>query len=293
MDEVEADEFQTMGHATMGIDLKYPKLPVPRHVQAAKASLLAPLISVIVNTLLTKNSDDRSVALVIGVCAGILIFVGFVFALWGIVGAIRKGPLRTLLPAVCGLVINGTLVFAAISGILAAAKLAEEHRANDAAIASDDWVPTDEGWYVDRRTGFAIRFPVEWEVQPYPVDGLAVAALNPPQSQDDVFVEQINVVTRLLPPGVTPEGFVSNDLDDLRRSTVDYVEHGVGTRTINGTDWTWVDYEHEVEGTRIRTLGVSAVRHGRVFVTSCIGLSDEFDLNKTTFDRVIDSIRTP
>ena len=70
--------------------------PASRHVQAARASWMAPLIAVFVNLTIATKPDDRTLTLAVGAVCGVIVILGFLFGLWGIVGASRKGPRGTL-----------------------------------------------------------------------------------------------------------------------------------------------------------------------------------------------------
>jgi|GEM_PF-1432711 len=150
-----------------------------RHIQAAKASWLAPVIAIVFNVLVGKNSEERFVMIAVGAIAGTIIIAGLIFAMWGIIGAFRKGPLRVLIPASVGLLINGFLVYITVDNFFTVRQIAQEHRERKLIEESDEWIPAGDGWYVDRSAYFAIKFPNDWEVISNPQDGVAVIAISP------------------------------------------------------------------------------------------------------------------
>ena len=104
----------------------HPLRPItPMHVQAAKASWIAPLLAILLNAVIGRTSEELIVTIAIGVIAGIMVVGGLIFALWAIVGALIKGPRRVLIPAGIGLLSNGLLVYLVIYTVLYIRRAAE------------------------------------------------------------------------------------------------------------------------------------------------------------------------
>ena len=267
--------------------------PTPKHVQAAKASWLAPLIAIIVNFLVGRNAEDRSVIILVGVFAVLMIVVGLVFALWAIVGAFSKGPRRILFPASIGLIINGFLVYSAVDTFLLVQETAQERHAQEAIESSDDWIPAGEGWHIDRSAHFAIQFPEKWEVIPNWQDRVAVLALSPLESAEDKFRENITIVAGRVPPRTDPKAFLAEDLEDLRQSTVGFKEYGSGNKTLNGVEWSWIEYRQVAQGIETRVIANLAVRNGRIYAILCSGSPDRLHVFEELFAKSVQSIRIP
>lgn len=87
------------------------KPTVPFHVQAARASWMAPLVGIVVFNVVGRSAESQNVSFAIACLAGVTYVVGLVFAVWAIAGAFRKGPLKILIPASIGLLINGLIIF--------------------------------------------------------------------------------------------------------------------------------------------------------------------------------------
>lgn len=265
----------------------------PSHVQAAKASWVAPLVAIFINMALGKNADDRTTKLAIAVFAGLIILAGFVFAIWAIIGAFREGPKRILIPATIGLVINSFLVYMVYFTFTIAPKIIEQHRREEAAAVLTDWIPTGEDWHVDRKSFFAIQFPDDWEVIRDPQAGIAAIALSPLDSSEDQFQENITIVSGSIPAGMTREAVIAKDLRDLRRNTPGFLEYDSGTMAINGVDWSWIEFRQFAEGNELRVTGHMAVRHGRAYAVLCGGKPDRVADLKPVFDEVVSSLRVP
>lgn len=265
----------------------------PKHVQAAKASWMAPLIAIILNVTVGNSSEDRSIKIVVAFVALAIIAIGLLFAIWAVVGAFRLGPRRILVPACIGLFVNGFLIFATINTVLLARQIAEQRRTQQEAAASDEWIPNGRGWHVDRGAGFAIQLPDDWEVVSNPQEHVAVMALSPPESDQDTFRENMTIATAHMPQQMSPDSFLANELDLLRKNTVAYEEYGTGTKTHGRLKWSWVAYRQVVQETESRVICHIAVRNGRVYVVSCAGHPDRFQEFQEQFDKSIASIQTP
>lgn len=119
----------------------------PLHVQAAKASWLAPLIGIIVFTVVGRNATSREVTFAVACISGIIYSVGLVFAVWAIIEAFRKGPLRILLPASVGLAINGLIVYGFVATFFIAQDLKQRSQSNEQQLNQDQSSQVDgENW---------------------------------------------------------------------------------------------------------------------------------------------------
>ena len=265
----------------------------PKHAQAAKASWLAPLIAIILNAAVAKTADDRYIAIVIGVIASVIIVIGFIFAIWAIIGAVTIGPRRILLPAGIGLVVNGFLIYGAVDLFFELKQIAEQRNAQQVVEASDEWIPNGDRWYVDRIGGFAIQFPEEWEVVPNPQEDIAVMALSPFETAEDTFRENITIAAFRVPPQTSFENFWTNHLELLRTNIAGYEEYGTGSKTHNGLVWSWVTYRQVVQSIESRVTYYMAMRNGRIYMVACACHPDRVHEFQKRFDESIASIRIP
>lgn len=125
--------------------------------QAAKASLVAPLIGFAINCLGRANTSqpDRTLSLVFGGISGLLIIAGFTFAIIAIIKASSGRNRGYLGTAILGLVFN-TLLIALIGGVAffatrtaarrSAAARTQLTAAQAQAAGRDAFVKSD-GWY--------------------------------------------------------------------------------------------------------------------------------------------------
>ena len=103
---------------------------VPFHVQAAKASWIAPLVGIVVFSMVGRNAETQDVRFAVACMAGAIYAIGLIFAVWAIVGAFQKGPRKILIPASIGLLINGLIVSAFVGAIITARQHVQQTEGN-------------------------------------------------------------------------------------------------------------------------------------------------------------------
>jgi hypothetical protein len=92
------------------MDTPPPKIPFP--VQAAKASLFAPLLSFIIGMLAQPQMRGNRIGMfIIGSISTLLIIAGFILGIMALVSCRRHGYVDTFGRAVTGTLINGLFVF--------------------------------------------------------------------------------------------------------------------------------------------------------------------------------------
>ena len=118
------------------------KTPLAR--QAATASLITPLLAILVSAAaatLTQGAEANPLLKVaLGILCAMLILAGFVFSLIALAGISRHGPQGILGKSLCGLAINGLLVFFFIFGFVTGfnrARQSHQFLKDAAATASD------------------------------------------------------------------------------------------------------------------------------------------------------------
>ncbi len=257
---------------------------VPWHVQAAKASWIAPLAAGFMNCAVGRRIDDRTTALAVAAIALAMILAGLAFAAWAIIGAFTKGPRGVLGPAIVGVLLNGLVVYVVADAFL---------NPREDAAASGDWIPRGDDWYVDQRALFAVQFPEGWEVIPYPEEGGAVVALAPIESHQDGLRERIAINTGVIPPRSDPKAFLAAELEDFRQNTPGFREHGSGRKAISGVPWSWLDFRQVVDGNELRITIYMTVRDSRSYAVMCGSAPDRAEALEETFDDCVSSIRMP
>lgn len=271
----------------------------PFFIQAARASVFVPFIAMCAGVVLTvgqahgvQQQDDLS-RLAPGLISAVLIPLGLVLAFWGFVGAVINRKYGTMIIGVIGLALNGFIVCAAITSFSLAKKVAEKRRAEQAKLASDDWIPKGEGWHVDREARFAIQFPDGWEVVEQPQPGITVYAVSPIDGLTDTFRENIVITAGRAGPRDEPLDFMTRELNAARSQGIQVKEHRRGTKEIRGVVWHLIEYDQITPVTSAEVIAYTTIRHGQAYVVVCsnqFGARGQFG---ATFNAAIDSLHVP
>jgi hypothetical protein len=108
----------------------------PWTVQAAKASWLAPLVALGVgfatNIMMSGNrqvepATVRTIWLTVGGICILLVLIGFICGIFALFGIRRHGAMRTLLPAVIGLLLCSGYTYLIVVAVLVAKQAAERN----------------------------------------------------------------------------------------------------------------------------------------------------------------------
>jgi hypothetical protein len=99
----------------------------PFAVQAARASIFAPVIAVLLNMLTSAQTEGpRVVRVAIGITCSLLILTGFVCAVIGLANIRKHGRKGILVRSVVGLLINGIAIAGAVYSIPVTRRLQEQ-----------------------------------------------------------------------------------------------------------------------------------------------------------------------
>lgn len=91
------------------------KQKVPFAQQAAKASLFAPLIAIVVNLFTIQiKQDSKSAALIITTTCSLMIIAGLIFGIIALFGIRKHGKTGILWRSILGLLLNGFLIVSAL-----------------------------------------------------------------------------------------------------------------------------------------------------------------------------------
>lgn len=271
----------------------------PFYVQAARASVLVPFIAICAGVVLTAGQLDQPkqqedlTRLTPAIISAVLIPLGLILASWGMIGGLMNGRLGTAFIAVIGFSLNGFIVFAAITSFLHIRQIAEKRSAEQAALASDAWIPEGDGWHIDRQNRFAIQFPEGWEVMDKVQPHVSVAALCPVDRMTANFRANIAVVVDRAAPGDEPLDSMERELDFAKSQAIEVKVHDRGTKSINGVTWHWMEYNQVALGAKAKVTASAAIRYGRLYVVLCSQHLESENSFQQEFDAAIDSIRVP
>jgi len=219
-----------------------------------------------------------------------MLVAGLGFGVWAVVGALANGRRSVLAGAAfVGLLVNGVFLYAAIAAYLVARDAPQSNTR-----FSTDWIPDGDGWHVDQHALFAIQLPEGWEMAPYLDESVPLVAKCQERAAGDVFRERMVIGSDRVGLQSDREAFLAEELERVRQGTGGFEEIGCGSKTINGVEWSWIDYRHVNERNEPRvTSRYITVRNGRRYHIICCGHPARALKFEKLFERSIASVRVP
>jgi hypothetical protein len=143
----------------------------------------------------------------------------------------------------------------------------------------------DTGAY--QGTGYSITCPDTYQVSK--PQGADFACLSPKKDAKDTFLENINVVIEKLPSGfggteqytaIVKKNFAKHLLDS-------------GVLTIQGTKFSWVEYNMDYGTTTMHNRVYMSVKNGSAYVVtaSMLDSGDSFKQNKTILENIVKTFK--
>jgi formylglycine-generating enzyme required for sulfatase activity len=139
---------------------------------------------------------------------------------------------------------------------------------------------------------FTIGLPENWkkEEQEFNQGIRMLLALSPDESPDDIFSENINVVTV---PADTSNLKEANTrgINTLKQNTTNFqlLDQGLSKMGIN--DVAWFIHTFDYEGYTLKVLKVTIINGSKMYLVTCTALASTFDRYRPFFDQIISSIK--
>ena len=103
----------------------------------------------------------------------------------------------------------------------------------------------EPGRYYNKKFSFSIKFPAGWEIN----EGeqkTAVLAIKTDITQDDIFPENINIVTTELPAGMNLESFLNMQVSGIKVVLEKITDLDKGITEVNKKQTAWVSYLYKI-----------------------------------------------
>lgn len=271
-------------------EITLPPERKPWHVRAAMMSWILFVVGFVVNISFGKTSSLSGI--VVGVLLFAIFFGGLLAAIWSTVCAFTKGPKTILVHAAIGLVLNGWVVHLAFRSYQSTQIAIGQRHAEEKLATSDHWIPTGDGWHVDRKELFAIRFPKIWNVKKQPKPKVAVVASSPLTADSPEHSELITVSVNRISPFLEPARVLASELNTLS-ATDGYEKRNSGTIAINDVEWFWVTYRLPISEVDSLVTSYFVIRNTRLYVVSRIALFEKPDAWTDEIGNSIESIVIP
>jgi len=137
--------------------------------------------------------------------------------------------------------------------------------------------------------GFAIRMPPGWEMKQCNDD--MVVALEPKESKDDNFRENVSVVVEDVKEGTELDEYVKRRVRDMKRLSEDFYLWGNSRATLDGMPARRLVYSITFAGIRCKCLAFIALRGSHGYVLTCAAQPHRFDQLLPLFRECVASFR--
>ena len=137
--------------------------------------------------------------------------------------------------------------------------------------------------------GFAIRMPSGWEIKQCGED--VVVALEPKESKDDNFRENVSVVVEDVREGTELEEYVKRRVRDMRRLSEDFYLWGNTKATLDGITARRLVYSITFARIKCKCLALIALRGAHGYVVTCAAEPHRFDQLLPLFKECVGSFR--
>ena len=162
--------------------------------------------------------------------------------------------------------------------------------APEGAKASEGAEPEVAGAPIITELGFGITFPEDWQ-EKRGVMGTAILGLSPKENANDIFQENVNVVTDDVPDGMSSSEYVKASLDGMSNMLTDFnVVSNVSTE-IGGRKAVALTYSHRMGNYRLKVLAYLITAGSKGYVLTCTALDGSFERYKAQFEDVCKSFR--
>lgn len=145
--------------------------------------------------------------------------------------------------------------------------------------------------YKHKERPYEIDFPMEWEI----VENLLesdVIALNPLQSDQDAFQENINVMVDELDPDEKFDTYFNKGLENLKRYLTGFTLLDQGEMTIHEMPAFWSIYKFTLGNLEAQVMQFSIKgTDGKVYLITCSSTQQDFESYRDTFDTIAKSFR--
>ncbi|MFA5059476.1 MAG: PsbP-related protein [Candidatus Omnitrophota bacterium] len=144
--------------------------------------------------------------------------------------------------------------------------------------------------YYNADQKFSIQLPDSWEKQDG-AEGIVFVGVSPVEDSSDVFQENINVVSQMLPQKIELEKLFTDNIEQLRSIAKNFFEEERGQTSIAGSDARWIIFSSGEGQIQVRILMYMFLQENRAFAINCVAISDKFPKYKYTFQRIAKSLR--
>ena len=144
--------------------------------------------------------------------------------------------------------------------------------------------------YYNKNLGFSAIAPTEWEIKEN-YQGIPVFFMSPLENEEDLFQENINIVSENA-PGYTLQQYYEANLRGIDQYLTDFelLENPVNI-TINGQKFKKIVYQHTAQTYKLKVSVFFTVKNDTGYVINCTALTHSFDRYNSDFNNFAESFK--
>lgn len=144
--------------------------------------------------------------------------------------------------------------------------------------------------FYSKEHSFSIKFPAGWNAKSGYKESI-VRAENPSLLPDDNFQENMNIVSDIIPAGMSIDEYFSSGKKLLKEALPDLKVEGSGTCVIDGKQSYWFTYSYSLKPIRIKVAVYNIIRKKNLFMITCTSEEKKFNTVKEIFETSAKSFR--
>lgn len=148
----------------------------------------------------------------------------------------------------------------------------------------------EAGRYYNKKHSFSIKFPAGWELN----EGdkkTVVLAIKTNIASDDIFPENINVVTTELPSGMNLESFLNMQVNGIKVILEKISDLEKGMIRIEKNEAAWASYIYKIGEISFAAKSYFIISDKTVYTITFVADKADYILNLPLFDASIASFR--
>jgi hypothetical protein len=148
----------------------------------------------------------------------------------------------------------------------------------------------EPGRYYNKKHSFSIKFPAGWEINEGDMKTV-VLAIKTDLTQNDIFPENINVVTSELPGGMNLEAYLNMQVNGIKVILEKISDLEKGFIKIDKNDTAWVSYIYKIGDITFIAKSYFIIVNKTVFTITFVADKEDYKKIVPVFEDTVKSFR--
>jgi len=146
------------------------------------------------------------------------------------------------------------------------------------------------GRYHSREHAFSIAVPEKWETRENHM-GTAVIFLSPRETQNDLFLENLNIVVERLPAGTERSSYLNESVKNMARMLEGFKSGKPELYRLHRYDAGRAAYSDTLGTLRLESTVTMVACGGKAYVITCTSTKEDFPRYREIFEKTTGSFR--